>query len=379
MCEKISNNIKNNRCMRSNSNIFNNYSKNAILDEFNKIIITQEETKLNLKHANKNLILDEDEEKNFCFSRQIIARENLLIFFSDGLYNNKRGINYLIDLASILKMDIITYSFSYKDEKPLIKKRILALKVFYRYLIKNVYNINDHFKKHLFVYTKHSTCLEGLLISNKLANKNFNFNDKIHIKLNFKGLIIENAVEFKKFFQFIFSDYSEKFYIPTFFINGKKSFNINEFFSDYKFIKKLFINITEWFPEDGDFNNINSKLRNIYLEKLKFFINNYNFLSMKKNVIYQNKEIIKNLRKISYEEDYNKIDSSRTFTLKFEDHHFQKNQIYNNKYPFNNESSLKMYRDTNASNVDFLTEKNFQEKEYDLENFCNISFDKKLN
>mgnify|MGYP006874995603 CR=1 FL=1 len=51
-------------------------------------------------------------------------------------------------------------------------------------------------------------------------------------------------------------------------IFGKFSVFSQEFFNEYKTFKNKFVNLTEFFPEEGDMSNINKEYRNFYFEKI---------------------------------------------------------------------------------------------------------------
>ncbi len=335
-------------------------------------IITQEETKTNMTNINKiNFIQNLEKEMLSSTSDQ----EDIFIYFTDNIKTDKYFLNHLIDLSSFLKRDFVTCSYNIENNQSSLKKRVLMLEIFFNFFIKNIYNLN-HKKKTIFIYTKFSSCLEGLLLVQKLNYFNQN-NLKTKFKTELKGLLLETPICLEKALDFIYGNSHEKLIMPTFFINGKLSFNENDFFKEYKIIKKYFLNLTEWFPEEGSENNLSTRFRLLYLQKIKFFIHKFHFLKLKKRMKFN--ETFQNIRKYNYEDDINNLCSYKTFTLKFEDdYHLQEitNKSKNNYFDFIMKAEEKKINHNHEYEINLKTDKTFHEKEYDLDYLCSVSSDK---
>lgn len=277
-------------------------------------------------------------------------------------------------------MDIILYRYpSAPGKNTDLKKRILILKIFFDFFINNKYNFNPY-HTNIFIHTKYTGCLEGLLFSSMLkqSNKKLNIlnnttNNSITSNyLEINGIVFESPIEIKNIFNFLNFSKEEKFETSSFFIFGKLSQFINDFFNDFRILKNKFLNIIEWFPEEGKLRNIYINFRHIYLKKLKFFFQNFFLLNSKKRICSKNKDFIQENKNFLDEEFL--YGSHKTFNLKFEDDYIKKD-LGKNERILNDLKILRSTRECSIIDPNFISDTKIIEKEFDLEKFYNLSFD----
>lgn len=279
----------------------------------------------------------------------------------------------MIDFASYLKIDIITYFYKSNIdncEKKNIQNRILMHKIFMNCLINNKYNFSTK-KINLFILGKYTASMEAFVtIYNlqKIRNKNS------LKKFNVKGLILENSIYLKETIKFIFPDYKQRFMLPIFFIFGKFSVFSSEFFFDFNFIRNKFINIAEWFPEKGNMSNIISDYREIYFRNIKAFLNNYSHFKFTKAILLKNlngnnsffyKKTFKEDIKLNNTNNKRNVSHLENFVSDFAK--INKTHNHSGKAISNNSSAIKNF---------LLLDKKFEEKEYGFENLRKLSLEK---
>jgi len=259
--------------------------KNLKLFQENSISGNSKNATENNKNNNKNT--NTNTNNNPTEERQKIKNKNILLILTDKPFT-KKDLNSLIDLASYLKTDIITYFSNFNnitDLKKTIKNIILINKIFLHLLLKNKYNLPTT-RINLFILGEFTSSLESLITTFYLQKLR---KGEYLKKIKVKGLILENSIYLKETLNFLFPQFDQKFIIPTFLIFGKFSVFSQEFFNEYKTFKNKFVNLTEFFPEEGDMSNINKEYRNFYFEKIKNFLKKFEKFKFKNGILLKNK------------------------------------------------------------------------------------------
>ena len=356
--------------------------KNLKLFQENSISGNSKNATENNKNNNKNT--NTNTNNNFTEERQKIKNKNILLILTDKPFT-KKDLNSLIDLASYLKTDIITYFSNFNnitDLKKTIKNIILINKIFLHLLLKNKYNLPTT-RINLFILGEFTSSLESLITTFYLQKLR---KGEYLKKIKVKGLILENSIYLKETLNFLFPQFDQKFIIPTFFIFGKFSVFSQEFFNEYKTFKNKFVNLTEFFPEEGDMSNINKEYRNFYFEKIKNFLKKFEKFKFKNGILLKNKNKKKKNNsfhcKKNFQEDYNNditlvdFNKRKSFIVDFDIENLTKKEKDKIKRTITMKKKVDLYFKKISRKYSVFIDKKFKEKKFENETLSNLTMEK---
>lgn len=332
---------------------------------------SKKESKEEIKEENK-----EERKKN--------KTQNLLLILNDKPFT-KKDLNSLIDLASFLKTDIITYFCNFnkvEDLRKTIKNRILINKIFLHFLLKNKYNLSTS-KINFFIMGQYTSSLESLISIFYLQK--IRKGDYLR-KIKVKGLILENSIYLKETINFLFPQFNQKFIVPTFFIFGKFSVFSSEFLKEFNPIKTKFANLSEWLPEGGDMSNINNLYRSTYFKKLKKFIKKFENFKFKNGILLKNKNGIDKNYSFKYKKNFKEdcdndislvdFNKRKSFIVNFDMENLtlkEKNKI---KETLSLRRKVSDYFKKISRKSSIQVNKKFEEKEYENETVNELTIEK---
>ena len=237
--------------------------------------------------------------------------ENKLILFSQCSYTNLgSALPFLLDLSNFLKLNILTYEYTDKNNERLCNTEINVLYCYLNKLttvseiilmghsIGNIINMNIIISR---INKKINKIKSFIMIS-----PTWKFSYVSEIIKNKKGGITKIKQSLNIFFSIV-----NQQKINIFLIHGKKDIYVKYFLT--LSLSQRIDNLTEWYPKNGTHYKLIDEYRTKLLFKIKTYLNsNYSLLTIKKtNKNKNNKNEVKYLNKKIYTKTKVKIDTNK--------------------------------------------------------------------